>query len=329
MKYCFRCGKKFSTKSNLNQHLNKKKECEIKYLDLARTIAREKYDEYESQFVTKFDGNDSQEITEIIKCKSCNKKFKHKSSLSYHSKHTCKEINSTAKNLETKYNILKTEYEEEKNKQNEEINKIKEEHTRSKQDLENKIQELEEKLNNQLCQNSRQNVQNAENVQSANTINNGNINNVTIINNFGEEDLSTITKEKCEEIMSHEFDMIVKFAEYMHITREENRNIFIPSTKEGFVMTLQGQNWNLLDKKSCMIDFMNTKNMQLEELLEKYGNDFEKISHKRTNTIIKMCSNDEEERDKIKRDLMLLLFNNRNLVKQTFEKLYGTKISGR
>lgn len=349
-RYCFRCGKEFTTKSNLNQHLNRKNKCTITYLNISCESVRNEYKKYENIFITVLSNTKpTQEVTQTntvnenevtqtntknemkvgIECEYCGVKLNHKNSYYRHKKYYCnvkKKEELMNEYLETKYNLLKMDYDEK-------INKIKEEKDEEialvKHALEDKIKELEEKINDQIVPQHQQNIQNAENVQSAETINNGTVNNVTIINNYGEEDLSSITKEKCEEIMAHEFDMLVKFVEYVHITLEENRNIFVPSTKEGFVMTLQGQTWNLLDKKTCITDLMNKNNIELEKLLEKYGAEFEKISHKRTDQIIKLCGTDDEEREKIKKDLMLLLFNSRKMVQQTFERIYGIKIGGR
>lgn len=47
MKYCFRCGKEFKRKSNLNLHLNIKKICQAKYLDLDRQVIRNEYNIHE------------------------------------------------------------------------------------------------------------------------------------------------------------------------------------------------------------------------------------------------------------------------------------------
>ena len=55
MKYCFRCGKTFSTKSNLNQHLRNKTQCATKYLNIDRNLIIDTYDTYEQSFFSVVD----------------------------------------------------------------------------------------------------------------------------------------------------------------------------------------------------------------------------------------------------------------------------------
>ena len=277
-------------------------------------------------------------------CEKCGKVFNHKCNYYTHKRKYCCVIKKNKlmdEYLETKYNLLKLEYEEkldetknnlenmikkeieDKNKFIEENNKLKEENSLIKVNLENKINELESKLNNQIIK--KQNIQNIISNNNTN-INNGIIN---IIHNYGEENISKLTVKDWEKIMSYEFDMIVKLIEQMHIITEENRNIFIPSLKEKYAMIMNNQKWNLVDRKNLINSIINNKNILLEEMIEKFGENFEEVEKKRSESIIRYCGTDDEEREKIKNDATLILFNNRELIRSTYEEKYGKKITTR
>jgi hypothetical protein len=129
--------------------------------------------------------------------------------------------------------------------------------------------------------------------------------------------------------MSHEFDMIVKLIEYIHIIPPENRNAFIPSLKEKYAMIMRNQKWDLVDRREFINDLVISKNVMLEKLLDEYGSQFENVNPNRSRSVINYCKNDEEEYGKIKTNTNLLLYNNKDLVKNTFENNYNKKIKGR
>ena len=43
--YCFRCGKDFLHKGNLNQHFKKRKLCEVNYIDVSYNEIEENYED--------------------------------------------------------------------------------------------------------------------------------------------------------------------------------------------------------------------------------------------------------------------------------------------
>lgn len=354
---CLRCGIKCSKKSNLNRHLRKKVECDAKYLDLPRNIVITHYKDHYALFKSILDNQNENSISSLsqidsepapdknegaddqLQCQHCNKKFKFKSNLCRHVKSTCKVMIAKKKSddlynqyLQTNYdklvieheNKLKEDIKEELAEEfQEKINKEIAAKNEIKVELEKKIKDLEEKLSKQIIK--KQKVSQINN----GTINNGNINNITIINNFGEEDLSGITIKEWEEIMGCDFDMIIKFIEKVHLLTPENRSIFIASLKEKYAMVMKNQKMQLVEKNNFIRNLMNNSNIMLEDMLNKFGNQFETIDAKRSQSIITYCGTDDEERKKIQTDITLLLFNNRELVKKTYEQVYGQKIGTR
>jgi len=315
-------------------------------MNISREIIINNYNDYVNDFITLYKkssvqlvSNDSIQdgINKII-CEYCQTEFTHKNNYYRHKKNRCKIIKQHQimdEFLSTKYDLLKLEYEEKLKAETEKIEeklkeqienelKLKEETNKLKEELEDKIKDLESRL-----------VPSTSNTQQINNghigDNNGhigdNITNITI-NNFGEEKFN-ISVQDCEKIMSHEFDMIVKLIEYIHIIPPENRNAFIPSLKEKYAMIMRNQKWDLVDRREFINDLVISKNVMLEKLLDEYGPQFENVNPNRSRSVINYCKNDEEEYGKIKTNTNLLLYNNKDLVKNTFENNYNKKIKGR
>ena len=320
---CFRCGHEFNRLNNFKKHLKKDNKCVVRYINISRKSILEKYDEIYDKYYEIF-AEKKENIVEdnVIKCQKCHKIFKHRSNCNVHMKKHCPVLKKemlVEEFLNTKYNLLKLEYEEKLEEKIEE--KLEEERIKNatiKENLENKIKDLESKL-----------------IPMSSQINNGHIgdnigNNITniTINNFGEEKFN-MTAQDCEKIMSHEFDMIVKLIEYIHIIPSENRNAFIPSLKEKYAMILKDQKWDLVDRKEFIDNLVISKNVMLEKMLDEYGSQFENVNPNRSRSVINYCKNDEEEYKKIKTNANLLLFNNKDMIRDTYETKYNKKIQSR
>ena len=338
MYYCFRCGKETKTKSNLNSHLRNRKQCLIKFMDISRDDIINNYNDYLNKFISLYPNNPNvsgssiQKRIEKIVCEYCQRSFTHKNNYYRHKKERCKIIKHHKimdEFLNTKYNLLKLEYEEKLKVDTEKIEKIEEKlekeiknKNKIKEELENKIKILETKL---VPITNTQQINNGYIGDNTGHIGD-NITNITI-NNFGEEKINMSVKD-CERIMSYEFDMIVKLIEYIHIIPPENRNAFIPSLKEKYAMIMRNQKWDLVDRKEFIDNLIINKNIMLEQLLEEYGSRFQSVNPNRSKSVIHYCKTDNEEYDRRKTNTNLLLYNNKHLVKDTFETSYSKKING-
>lgn len=338
-KFCYRCGKSFLTKSNLNRHLSIKKSCEEKYLGISRNEIMNNYNIFYTEFIKKkFELNNNLEINENLihnfVCELCEKKFINKSNYSRHKNKYCKILKKSNQEnelfeeyLDKKYKILKLEHEEKLEKKTDELKKtneelkiiIDDEKNKIKEELQSKINELEGKIQQiTLYQNNNQNTDN-------NTIINQNIEN--IINNYGEEDLSKIGFEEWNKIAASEFEMIQNMVKLIHIDIKENRNIFIPSTKEKYAMILQNQKWLLVNKSEFIEKLIKEKSILFKKILDKYSDKFN--DKHRLKSILKLCINDPEEIKKIINDTILMLCNSGELIKNTYELIYNKKIKSR
>ena len=336
MKYCFRCGKNFMTFSNLYKHLRIKKPCPPEYLDLDRNSIRNEYDDYldiflrKRKMLTEKKVIDNMDLPDYIvgnnskngkyMCNHCKKRFKYKSSCMRHINTRCNAIKEKKEKdkelmeelLTSKIHLLELGYEDKLNKEKEEREK-----------LEEKIKLLQEQLNNGLSTTNNSQVNVAGNAgQVADSI----TNNFTI-NNYGQEDLSSIDKAVFERIAGKGYTMIQDMIDYIHIETECNRNVYIPSHKEKYAMILQDDEWNMIDKKELIDNLVFDKRQMLHKLLDIYKDELETISAKRTQSILEYCESEIGEMLKIKSDVLTKLLNNRDDIRFTFETNRNKKVA--
>ncbi len=333
MKFCFRCGKQFTRNNNLIRHLNNKNICPEKYLNVSREMIINDYDKYLSNYIMVYNqsviesdvpvtDSKNESVTksdhpvtnsDVLLCPDCGKSYTKRNSLNAHRNRYCSykkqkvlkeqiiDLNMKMLELQNKQNIL----EEEKNQETEQLN--------------NKIKALELKL---VVTNG--NINNGS-IQNADTINNNN--NINIhITNYGEENLSHMTTQDWELILAKEFDMLLKFVEYVHLDNEMNRNIYIPSIKNAVALIRQGEKWISLEKKSFISKMLIDKRLQLQEAINTHGDDFTNVSKTRAQAVFDYVNNDEEELKRLKTETTLLLTSNKDVVKDTYEKSYCKKI---
>ncbi len=198
-----------------------------------------------------------------------------------------------------------------------------------KEEYEEKIKILEEKINNHdqiistnsNSNNVQNNIQNNMNNSHNNTTNNQY--NITI-NSYGNEDISKITSEMWDKIISSEFEMIPNLIEEIHINTPENRNLYLANNKEKFALILQGEKWKLIDKKDLITTLIMDKTILLESIIDKEEGNF---NHIRARNAIDLCKHDDDEIESVKKNTMLILLNNNNLIRKTYEENYNKKIT--
>ena len=176
-----------------------------------------------------------------------------------------------------------------------------------------KIIELEKKLEEQKTGLSNNTIIN-NNVSNINNINNSrNI----IINNYGEENIKHLTNEYFANILQGAFMAVPNLIKQIHFDPEhpENHNIKITNKKEPYLKIMKDNKWQYVDKKTELIDIIDSKYFLLKEryynLLEKKKY---KLNEEQKAQIDKFIDKYEEEDKQILLNLInkteLILLNN-------------------
>lgn len=138
---------------------------------------------------------------------------------------------------------------------------------------------------------------------------------------FGKEDLSFIDDKTCKKILSKGFNSIPELIKFVHFNEEkpEYHNIYIPNWRDkSNILVFDGVRWNLRDKETILvelkekgIDYIQRK---YEELDENDNNDA--IIIKKIKRFLNSYDKQEEINVIINNDLLLILYNNRELIKK-------------
>jgi len=97
--------------------------------------------------------------------------------------------------------------------------------------------------------------------------------------------------------------------------KPENHNIYISNIKNNYVMLYNGNKWILKDRDEAITNLIDDKDVILEQKLEEWiekGNEYPKIMNKFKRYIEKKDNN--KVLNKIKDEIKLVLFNNREIV---------------
>ena len=268
---CFRCGYIASQRSNLKNHFNRKNICDSLLDDISinemvkmynfdihpkTTQKQPKTTQNEPNlnpinyfenpkttqndpFFLRNDPKTTQNDPFLNCCKFCNKIFKRKWHLSRHLS-TCKH---------KKYGELVLI---------ENNNKISE--------MEKEIKELKEVINQK---NIITNI-NTNTTNTTNTTNNTNSNNTIIINNFGYENIEHLSKQYLLNLFTKTHRAIPLLVEKIHFDPEhpENQNIKLTNKKEPYVKIMKNNKWQLVDRKSEILNLIDAMCFILSENYE-------------------------------------------------------------
>ena len=153
--------------------------------------------------------------------------------------------------------------------------KIKKEKDHDKQkikELEKNKLELQEKVDKLLFE-SGNTINNTNNCNNNNTTNNSIYNsnsNNTInihINNYGDENKDYITHNYLLQLLKTPFQAIPELIKFTHFNDEhpENQNIKIPNKKEPYVKIRKNDKWELADRKETITDLIDQKHSELND----------------------------------------------------------------
>ena len=286
---CHRCGYNTNKKSNIIQHLNRKKICKPILGDISIEEIKKHYN-FEIKEMTQNDPKMTQNDPKMTpndpkmtpndpkqkyKCNYCNKCYSKNCHLRRHEK-TCK------KKQETEALVIS---------QNDKIMK-----------MEKEIEELKKKST------TTNNITNN---------NNNTINNNIHINNYGEENLKHLRSKDFKDIICSMYNAVPQLIEKIHFDPEhpENQNIKYTNKKFPYLKIMKDNKWQLVNKKHELFDLIDNKCYLLKE---KYYKILEKKKYKLTeyqrNKIDEFIDKYNEEDKMVMLDLMerteLMLLNN-------------------
>ena len=258
------------------------------------------------------------------KCEFCNKIYAHNQSLFKHSK-TCKEKkkDEDVKDSMNKLVILLNEQLNEKNQQlckkDEQLNDFKKEIKKEfKKELTKRDNELKKELIKKDEQLKKQNKQIDELIKKAGI----NISTTNVMNNikllsYSETDRSHLTDKDIIKCLKHSNFCIPHLIEKIHFDKNkpQNHNVYISNLKNKYIMIYDGNKWVCKDRDEQLMNLIDDNEGIFEYKIEEWiqdGNKFPKMM-KKFNTYVGIKDNNMVI-NKIKDEIKLLLYNNRNVV---------------
>ena len=227
--------------------------------------------------------DESSENEKCYKCEYCKKIFSHSQSLNRHVKHRCK-------------------VKQDKDNEKEEMNKVVDLLNKQLEDQKQQINELIKKSGN----------------TTINYQQNNNVNNIKLLG-YRKTDISHLSDKDFINCISHSNFCIPHLIRKIHFdpNKPENHNIYISNIKNNYAMMYDGDKWNLSNRDDLVNEILEEKEIiieeKLEEWLEKGDRKYPEIMKKFTRYLEK--KEHDVVLDKIKDEIKLVLFNNRNLIK--------------
>jgi len=315
---CYRCGYTINDKTKMKIHFGRKTICKpiimnINLDDIKEPILSGKnYKEYfKNKNKSKNDPkesinsiNDPKESincinnTKKIKCKYCNKIYSTKSNLNKHYK-CCKDKKQNEEAKETMNELVKLL----NNQLREKDDQIKDQLKDFKKELEKRDKQIDELIKKAGINNSNNITQNIQN-------------NIKLLA-YKDTDLSILGEKDIINCMQHSNMCVPQLIKMIHLNPKnpENHNIYISNLKNGYIMVYNGENWDTQSREEVIEDMINDKECLIQDKVEDWIENginypiimkkFERYLEKKEKNVVL---------NKIKEEIMLMLFNNRTLV---------------
>lgn len=303
---CQLCNKFFKQKTDFLRHQKRKTPCFFSTpncsdrLQMAPAVVTQN-----NEF-----GSGSSDIQNLFKCKFCDTLFKQHRNVLRHERERCKvkkqKDSDMLKNILDNIKDIKNT-----NKEIIEENKV----------LKTEIRELRTQIINNTKDKSiiTNSNSNNNNNNTTNKINNNTFNLVA----HGKENLNSLTTKEIIDIIDERFLSITTFVKALHFNenKPEFSNVFISNLRSNFGTVFDGLNWISRDKNKIIDDLYSSKYEFLEEKFDALINLLDNSTIKYFKNFLEHV-NDKKLEANIKREILLLLYNNRYLpenIKKTME----------
>jgi len=307
---CPRCGYEINIKTKYMNHLRRKHMCKN---ILSNNNLQEEYIKYNITEKIKCKQNVNVLLTkhkmcqqnvnvlstknsELYECEYCNKQFNSRQGRWKHLK-ICKEKlkdDEDKENLLNLVEMLNNQLDEQRKQLNKQLEEQREQ-----------IKEQNEQIK-ELIKKAGVNIGTQNNIQ----------NNIQILA-YNNSDISHLTDKDYVKCLKHSNFCIPHLIKQIHFNpkKPENHNIYISNLKNNYVMIYNGSKWILNDRDESIQNLIDDKESIMEQKIEEWienGNQYPDIMKKFRKYI------DKKENDvvlnKIKGEIKLMLFNNRDIV---------------
>ena len=237
-----------------------------------------------------------------LECKYCNKNYSTKSNLNKHHK-CCKDKKDNEEAKESMNELVKILNDQLKDQLKEKDNQIKDQLKDFKKELEKRDKQIDELI-------KKAGINNSNNI--TNTIQN----NIKLLS-YKDTDLSSLKEKDIISCMQHNNMCVPHLIKMIHLNpkKPENHNVYISNLKNGYIMVYNGENWDTQSREEVIEDMINDKECLIQDKVEDWLENainypiimkkFERYVEKKEKNVVL---------NKIKEEIRLMLFNNRNLV---------------
>ena len=197
--------------------------------------------------------------------------------------------------------------------------KVKKENEKEKEEMNKMVELLNKQLEDQKQQINELIKKSGTTNTTINYQQNNSVNNNIKLLGYRKTDISHLSDKDFINCISHSNFCIPHLIRKIHFdpNKPENHNIYISNIKNNYAMIYDGDKWNLSNRDDLINEILEEKEIiieeKLEEWLEKGDRKYPEIMKKFTRYLEK--KEHDVVLDKIKDEIKLVLFNNRNIIK--------------
>lgn len=149
-----------------------------------------------------------------------------------------------------------------------------------------------------------------------------NITNNIYINEFGKEDTDHISKKEWKRIINKFYQAIPTLVKKIHIDKQSNQNVFIPSIKDNYALVYEKDDWQFRALTQVLEDIIVANADRLYDFINENEGEIDEHAIMKLDTIMEQLENGDTLYKTYQREIKHLLLNNRNLIKDHYETHY-------